>query len=331
MRSRVVPVCRALVLGCLALLVRPAAAGWLHEQQDIMGTRITVEVFHADDEVARRGIDAVMAEMRRLDAAMSPFREDSELSRVNRDAAAGPVRISRELFDLLQRARHVSELTGGAFDITFASAGFLYDYRRHVHPDAGTLKQAAARIDYRNLELDPAAHSVRFTRPGVKIDLGGIAKGHAVDRSIALLQAMGIHDALVTAGGDSRVIGRRWGRPWRIGVRDPRRPDALVAVIPLEDVAVSTSGDYERFFEEDGVRYHHIIDPASGDSARELQSVTIIGPDATTTDALSTSVFVLGRSRGLALVDRLSGIDAILVDGQGRLHYSSGLEQLQPH
>ena len=150
-------------------------------------------------------------------------------------------------------------------------------------------------------------------------------KGHAVDRSIALLQQMGIRQASVTAGGDSRMIGDRWGRPWNIGVRDPRDADKLAAVIPLQDLAVSTSGDYQRYFEEDGVRYHHIIDPASGDSARELRSVTIIGPDATTTDALSTSVFVLGLEKGLALVNRLDGIDAILVDGTGRLHYSDDL------
>ncbi len=320
---------RCLLLALL-LCLPPAGADWVSGRQDIMGTRITVEVFHPDDSVAQRGIDAVMAEMRRIDAAMSPFIDDSELSRVNREAAAGPVKISRELFDLLSRALHFSVLTHGAFDITFASAGFLYDYRRHVHPETGSLKQAVASIDYRNLALDARRQTVRFSKPGVKIDLGGIAKGHAVDRSIALLQRMGIQNALVTAGGDTRVIGARRGRPWRIGVRDPRRRDALVAMIPLQDVAVSTSGDYERFFEENGVRYHHIIDPATGDSARELRSVTIIGPDATTTDALSTSVFVLGTGRGLALIDRLPDIDAILVDGRGRLHYSSGLEQLNP-
>ena len=131
----------------------------------------------------------------------------------------------------------------------------------------------------------------------------------------------------MTAGGDSRVIGRRWGRPWQIGVRHPRDKHKLVAKIPLENVAVSTSGDYERYFEQDGVRYHHIINPSSGDSAREVQSVTIIGPDATSTDALSTSLFVMGRKNGLQLINRLPEFDAIVVDNKGRLHYSEGLER----
>ncbi|VAW80591.1 FAD:protein FMN transferase, partial [hydrothermal vent metagenome] len=216
-------------------------------------------------------------------------------------------------------------LTGGAFDITFASVGFLYDYRAGVRPDSQQRDQATALINYRNLQLDKVHHTIRYSLPGVRIDLGGIAKGHAVDRSIALLQALGIEQALVTAGGDSRTIGERWGRPWSIGVRHPDDADKLVAVIPLQDVAVSTSGDYQRYFDEDGIRYHHIIDPASGDSARELRSVTIIGPDATTTDALSTSVFILGVQKGLGLVNQLPGVDAILVDAQGRLHYSAEL------
>ncbi len=303
-----------------------AAGGWLREQADIMGTRIVVELYHPDTATAQRGVAAVLAEMRRIDTAMSPFIDSSELSRVNREAGRHPVTVSGELFGLLQRAQRVSELTTGAFDVTFASVGFLYDYRQRVRPDDRQRKTATALVDYRQMVLDPARRSVYFRRPGMRIDLGGIAKGHAVDRCMRLLQDLGIDNALVRAGGDSRVAGERWGRPWTIGIRDPRDRDGVVAVIPLVDVAVSTSGDYERFFEQDGVRYHHIIDPRSGDSARGLRSVTIIGPDATTTDALSTSVFVLGLVKGLALVERLPGIDAILVDADGKLHYSSDIE-----
>ncbi len=300
-------------------------AEWLQQDADVMGTRISIELFHTDSAIAQQGIDAVIAEMQRIDNDMSPWIETSELARLNRDAAQKPVPVSNEFYDLIQTSLKYSELTGGAFDITFASVGFLYDYRAGVRPNNQQRDQATALINYRNLKLDKAHHTIRYNQPGVRIDLGGIAKGHAVDRSIALLQALGIKSALVTAGGDSRTIGERWGRQWNIGVRHPDDADKLVAVIPLQDVAVSTSGDYQRYFDENGVRYHHIIDPASGDSARELRSVTIIGPDATTTDALSTSVFVLGVTKGLDLINRLSGIDAILVDAQGRLHYSSEL------
>jgi len=318
--------CLGLACGLLACLLAPNAnAKWLHDDADIMGTRITVELSHDDPAVARRGADAVLAEMRRIDNAMSPWIESSELARLNREAADHPVVISKELFDLIKTSLHYSDLTHGAFDITFASVGFLYDYRKGVHPDERKRREATALINYHNLRLNDKNHSIAYSKKGVRIDLGGIAKGYAVDRCIDLLQALGIGQALVTAGGDSRMIGERWGRPWNIGVRDPRDEKKLVAVIPLENVAVSTSGDYQRFFEENGVRYHHIINPKSGDSARELHSVTIIGPDATTTDALSTSVFVLGLKKGLALVNRLSGIDAILVDAHGQLHYSDEL------
>ncbi len=316
----------AALCALLALAVPHARAGWRHEEADIMGTRISVELFHEDAAVARQGVARVMAQMRRIDRDMSPWIESSELARLNREAATHPVVVSQELFDLITTSLHYSRLTRGAFDITFASVGFLYDYRRGVHPDEAQRSAATDLINYRNLILDPKAHSIAYSKAGVRIDLGGIAKGYAVDRCIEQLQSLGIRQALVTAGGDSRMIGERWqGRPWKIGVQDPRDPDKLVAIIPLENVAVSTSGDYQRYFEENGVRYHHIINPASGDSARGMRSATLIGPDATTTDALSTSVFVLGVEAGLALVNRLPDIDAIVVDAQGRLHYSDGL------
>jgi len=307
-------------------IVTPVSSDWLHKDADIMGTRITVELFHPDTAIAQQGIDAVLKEMRHIDSSMSPFIETSELARLNAQAAQKPFRTGDELFGLIRRSQYFSELTDGAFDITFASVGYLYDYRNAVKPDESTRRKAAALINYHNLTLDEAANTVAFSKPGVRIDLGGIAKGYAVDRSILLLQELGIEHALVTAGGDSRTIGDRWGRPWTIGIRDPRDADKMVAVIPLQDVAISTSGDYQRYFEKDGVRYHHIINPQSGDSARELQSVTIIGPDATTTDALSTSVFVLGLEAGLKLINRLPDTDAVLVDKHGRMHYSNELE-----
>ena len=168
---------------------------------------------------------------------------------------------------------------------------------------------------------------MRFAHPLVYIDLGGIAKGYAVDRCISIIRTAGIDQAAVAAGGDSRIIGDRRGQPWTVGVRDPRDDQSMAVLLPLVDTAVSTSGDYERFFVEDGVRYHHILDPRTGDSARQSWSVTILGPEATFTDALSTSVFVLGPERGLELVNRLNGIDAIIIDAQGQLLYSQDLAE----
>jgi thiamine biosynthesis lipoprotein len=315
----------SLVLGSL-----PARADWHEDTQAIMGTRVHAEVWHEDASIAGRVIAAVMREMRRVDRAYSTHRDDSELAELNRRAPTGWVEVSAELLYLLEESRRMSELTGGAFDITYASAGRYYDYRAGRRPDDATLQAAVAAIDYRHVELDAPARRVRYARPEVYVDLGGIAKGYAVDRAIAILRDAGIEHGAVSAGGDSRIIGDRRGEPWTVGIRDPRRDGAVAALLPLVDTAVSTSGDYERYFDENGTRYHHILDPDTGTSARGAHSVTILGPNATLTDGLSTSVFVLGPEAGLELIDRLPGVDAIIVDAEGRLRYSRELQPLAP-
>ncbi len=298
---------------------------WVSRDEAIMGTAIRVELWSDERSAARAAIDAVMREMHRIDAGMSPYKPASELSRINREAAAGPVQLSGELFTLLARAIEFSQFSGGAFDITYAAVGQLYDYRRGIRPSDAQIEVARAAIGYHNLILDPQARSVRFARVGMRIDLGGFAKGYAVDRGAAILREHGIAHGIVTAGGDSRIVGDRRGRPWMIGIRDPRREGEVIALLPLEDTAISTSGDYERCFDLDGVRHHHLIDPATGRSPRDVRSVTIVAPDGLTSEALSKTVFVLGAQRGLRLVESLPGVDAVVVDAEGRLHSSSGL------
>ena len=291
-----------------------------------MGTAIRAELWCDDVAAAAAAAHAVMAEMHRIDRAMSPHKADSELSRINRDAGRGAVSLSAEMTTLLARAAAFSALTQGAFDITYAAAGQLYDYRARVHPDGDALAQAQAAVGWRHLELDERAGTVRFLKPGMRIDLGGFAKGHAVDNAAALLVRRGIRHAMVSAGGDSRVVGDRRGRPWMIGVRHPRRAEnEVVAMLPLEDASVSTSGDYERCFDEGGTRFHHLIDPATGRSPQGVHSVTVIADDGLTSEALSKAVFVLGVERGLALVEAQRGVDAVIVDAAGALHCSSGL------
>jgi len=309
---------------------RPAAAvpgRWLARDEAIMGTAVRVELWSDDAPAGEAAIEAVMAEMHRIDRAMSPFKADSELSRLNRDAAKSAVPLSDEMFTLIARALEFSKLSGGAFDITFASVGALYDYRAGTQPSDEALRQARDAIGYQHLELDAAARTLRFARAGMRIDLGGFAKGHAVDRGVALLRERGIAHAVVAAGGDSHILGDRRGRPWSIAIRHPRKPGEVVAVLPLEDVAISTSGDYERFFERDGVRHHHIIDPHTAESPRSVHSVTILAADGLTSEALSKCVFVLGVEQGLRLVEQHAGVDAIVVDASGALHCSSGLLQ----
>jgi FAD:protein FMN transferase len=315
-----------LLLGTL-LFALPARAEWIERVEDgIMGTRITVELWADDASQGRAAVDAVLAEMRRVDAAMSTYKPTSELSQVNTGAARAPMKISAELFELLSTALEFSRVTEGAFDITYASVGYLYDFRRRVRPDEKQLKAALPGVNYRHVVLDRKAQTIRYAQPGVRIDLGGIAKGHAVDRGIALLQGRGVRHAMVSAGGDSRIIGDRFGKPWVVGIRHPDRKQEVIARIPLDDAALSTSGDYERYFDDGGVRYHHIIDPGTGHSASKVRSATIIGPTATRTDGLSKTAFVLGPEHALEIYNRLDDIDAVLVTPDGRVLYTKGLE-----
>jgi thiamine biosynthesis lipoprotein len=311
----------------LLLLASPARAEWVERVEDgIMGTRIAVELWAENRTAGDSAIDAVMAEMQRVDAAMSTYKPTSELSIVNARAASGPVEIGSELFELFTTALQYSRDTDGAFDVTYASVGYMYDFRNRKRPDQASIDKALPAIDYRHVLLDAKAQTVRFSQQGVRIDLGGIGKGHAVERGLHVLQGRGVTRALVTAGGDSRIIGDRFGNPWIVGIRHPDRKDEVIARIPLEDAAISTSGDYERYFDDGGVRYHHIIDPKTGHSASKVRSATIIGPTATRTDGMSKTAFVLGPERALAIYNRLDDIDAILVTPDGRVLYTKGLE-----
>lgn len=309
-----------------ATLPQAATGGWVSRDEAIMGTAIHVELWadrRGDGEIA---VEAVLAEMHRIDRTYSPHKPESELSRLNRAAAAAPFTCSEEMYGLLARALAFAELSEGAFDISYAAVGRLYDYRRAVAPSDAQVAAARHLVDWRGITLDPARRSVRFAREGMCIDLGGFAKGHAVDCAAARLRRLGIRHAYVSAGGDSRVIGDRRGRPWSVAIRHPRAADQVVAVLPLEDVAVSTSGDYERFFERAGVRHHHLLDPATGRSPAHVHSVSIVAEDGLTSEALSKTVFVLGVERGLAIVEQVPGADAVVVDAAGRLHFTSGLQ-----
>jgi len=321
MINRFFSICALLMLTAPNLM-----AGWLSSEEAIMGTSVRVELWHDDAKEGHAAVAAVMREMRRIDNAMSPYKPESELSHINREAASRPVVISAELFDLIARSLEFSTRTDGAFDITFSSVGYLYDFRRGVKPTDQQISEKISAINYRHIQLDKNKKTIKYAREGVRIDLGGIAKGYAVDRGVDILKQRGVAKALVTAGGDSRVMGLKNNRPWMIGIRDPRHREGMAAVMPLVDSAISTSGDYERYFEADGVRYHHILNPKTGHSATGVRSVTVIGPDATTTDVLSTSVFILGPTKGMKLVESLPEIEAVIIDELGTMLYSAGLE-----
>ena len=290
-----------------------------------MGTEISVQLWHDDAAKGQAAVEAVFSEMERINQLMSTYIEDSRISLINREAADRAVPAGNELYGLIVRSLDMSVLTHGAFDITFDSIGQHYDFRQRKRPDAATIEEGLDLIDYRLVVADSSDKSIRFLKPGVRINLGGIAKGYAVERGAGILGELGIRHAIVTAGGDSRLVGDRRGQPWIVGVRDPRKDDEVAIRLPLENEAISTSGDYERYFQEDGKRYHHILQPATGEPASGVHSVTIVGPDAVITDALSTSVFIMGVDRGLRLLATLPDYEGIVIDADGQLFYSDGL------
>ena len=317
-----------LLLGCG--FAPRACADWMERTEAIMGTRCYVQLWADDPDKGNAAIDAVMAELRRIDDLMSHYKPESQLSQINQYGNERAVQVDKELFDLIKLSTHFSEITEGAFDITYASVGYLYNYPQHIHPTEAQIRAALPAVNWRNMILDEAHHTVRFGHPGMRIDLGGIGKGYAVDRGIGILKARGVQRALVTAGGDSRIIGDRMGRPWLVAIRHPDNPSKVVTRIPLSDSAVSTSGDYERYFDEDGVRYHHIIDPHTGRSASKVRSATVLAPTATQTDGMSKTAFVLGPEKALEIINRLPEYDAVFVTPTGKVLYSKGLRPPNP-
>jgi thiamine biosynthesis lipoprotein len=316
-------------LATLALLLPGAKvmADWVGDSRPLLGTEVSVYLWSDDAEMGQQALEEVFIEAARIDRLMSTYKDESEISKINRLAADGPVAVGEELFQLVQRSLDVSVLTRGAFDITVDSVGQHYDFRARQRPDSETVEAERENIDYRYVQLDKAAGSVTFLKEGVRINLGGIAKGYVVERGIDILRHRGVENAIVTAGGDSRLLGDRRGRPWMVGIRDPRNDGQVAISVPLADEAISTSGDYERYFDEDGVRYHHIIQPSTGAPASGVHSATVFGPDAVITDALSTSVFVLGVDQGLTLIGTLPDYESIVIDSEGRVFYSDGLQQ----
>jgi thiamine biosynthesis lipoprotein len=309
----------------LTIIANDAVAEWVSDSREMLGGVVSVLFWHEDIAQGQMLAGQVFAEAARIEMMMSASLAESRVSQINRYAAVGPVPAGEELFNLIRRSLDISVLTRGAFDITYDSVGRHYDFSNRRRPDRATVDIDQAFIDYRLVELNQPAGTVRFVEEGVRINLGGIVKGYVVERGADLLRARGVRHGIVTAGGDSRLLGDRRGRPWMMAIRDPRNEGQVAVSVPIESQAISTSGDYERYFEEDGVRYHHIIEPETGLPAGGVHSATVIGPDAVLTDALSTALFVMGVEQGLLLISTLPDYEGIVIDDQGRIHYSDGL------
>jgi FAD:protein FMN transferase len=301
----------------------------LHEVRgDVMGTSFRVEAVGTD--AVEQDLAAAVAELRRIDDGMTTWR-DSELTRLNARSGQGPVEVSAELCSLVARSLAVAELTDGAFDPTWHSVAHLWDFRADppVLPDGDELAAALERVGWRKVRVDLDASTIELPE-GTTLGLGGIAKGYGVDRAMSILMERGVRHAVVDAGGDMKCLGQRLGEPWEVAIKHPRAKEYVLAVLPVSNRCVVTSGDYERYFDLDGKRYHHIIDPRTGRPAEGCMSATVIGPDAALADALGTAMCVLGPERGLAIIERLPRTEALLVDLAGEVHRSSGLPAVAP-
>lgn len=343
------PAVAAIVLVLVGFMVGPAAAAptprapgpgvrkapgpdfVITRSDQVMGTRITVSLWTDDEAAAARGAAAVFEEFRRIDRLMTSWLEDSDVSRINAAAGVRAVKVDPEVIAVIRKAQEVARVTNGAFDITVGAFRGLWKFDQDKDgtiPDPAAVRARLPLVGYRDLQVDAGRRTVKLRRKGMRITLGGVAKGYAVDRAVKLLQAQGFADFILQAGGDLYVSGRRGDRAWRVGIRDPRGAEGTTfAVAEIENQTFSTSGDYERSVIKDGVRYHHILDPATGKPATRSRSVTVMAADAFTADAWSTALFVMGVDAGMPLVEKTPGIEAVFVDAANRVHLSSGLEK----
>lgn len=297
-----------------------------------MGTVVNI-TFWTDDEVkAAKAAQAVFKEFDRIDSSMTSWGTASAVARINDAAGKKAIKVDAEVFRLIEKSIAVSRKSGGAFDVSVGAFRGLWKFDQDRDGSVPSDTDIAAKkklVNYKWIQLNRKSKTVKLKKAGMRITLGGIAKGYAVDRGVKILNDLGFADFILQAGGDLYVSGKRGPRNWVVGIRDPRGSrNATFAVAPIKDRTFSTSGDYERAVVKDGKRYHHILDPKSGQPATASRSVTVMAKDALTADAWSTSLFIMGHEKGMKLVEKTPGLDAVFVDQDNKVHISSGLEDL---
>jgi len=294
--------------------------------ETIMGTQISITVVAPTAEQAVSAITAGMDEVRRFDAMMSLYKDDSEITKVNLAAGKRPVRVSPEMIEAVQQAEEISRRSGGVFDITIGPLVVLWQMRlkEGTVPSDEEISRVRPLVNYRNIIIDKKASTILLKRPGMIMDLGGM-KGYIADQVAGLMKRRGITNALIALAGDIWALGHREdGTPWRIGVQHPREKDRTLAVLELSDRYVCTSGDYERFVIKEKKRYHHIIDPRTGKPSTGIISVTLVGKKGALIDPLAKVPFILGAEKGMGLINEY-GAEAIIVDDQGKVTSTAGI------
>ena len=295
----------------------------------LMGVRFELTAVSDNEKLARESIDEAIKEIKRIEDLISSWDPNSETSEINRNAGLKAVKVSSELFDLIVRSKKISALTNGLFDISFASVDKIwkFDGSQTNIPSEENVKASVAKINYENIILNKEKQTVFLKEKGMKIGFGAIGKGYAANKAKAKMLTMGIKDGVVNAGGDLITWGKmEHGGDWSIGIANPKEKDQVIGWLIINDLAVVTSGNYEKFFIADGKKYSHIINPITGYPASRTRSVTIICKDAELSDALATSVFILGASKGIELINQLKNIECLVVTAQNELKTSNGLK-----
>jgi thiamine biosynthesis lipoprotein len=296
----------------------------LSRSRILMGTVVEISAHGTDPGRLEAAVTDAFAEMARIERLMRPAGEGSDVARLT--ASARGAEVAPETAEVIALGLRVAAESGGAFDMGLGRLKELWGIETEAPrvPAPAEINQALGGTGLGGLRLD--GRRVEKAQPALAVDLGAIAKGYAVDRAVELLRRAGVESAAVNAGGNIRLIGDHDGRPWRIAIQHPRDAAGQLAMLELADISVSTSGDYERFFEQDGVRYHHIFDPRTGYPAGRCRSVTVVTQSAALADALSTAAFVLGPEEGLALLRRFPATEGLIVAADGTPHASPGLE-----
>ncbi len=294
-----------------------------------MGSRFDISVVASSEEKGNKYIDIAITEIKRIEKLISSWDKHSETSKINHNAGIKPVKVSKELFDLINRSIQVSKITNGAFDISYASMDEIWKFDGTMTeiPSAEAIKKSVEKVGYKNIILNDNDQTVFLKHKGMKIGFGAIGKGYAADKAKKLLQEKGVRAGLINASGDLNCWGKQPdGQSWKAGIINPLNKNKIYSWFDIDNQAVVTSGNYEKFIYFDGKRYSHIINPKTGYPANGIVSATVFAPKAELADALATSIFVMGASVGIDLINQLKGVECVIIDDNNRIHNSKGIQ-----
>jgi thiamine biosynthesis lipoprotein len=295
----------------------------------LMGSRFDITIVAESQAIANKHIDGAIAEISRIEKLISSWDENSETSFINNNAGIQPVKVSAELFGLIERAIKISKITDGAFDISYASMDkvWKFDGSMTYPPSAKEIKNSISKVGYQHIILDKEKSSVFLEFEGMKIGFGAIGKGYAADKTKTLMQSKKVFAGIINASGDLTTWGRQaTGEKWIVGISNPLDRDKIFSWLPVDESSVATSGNYEKYVVFKGEKYSHIIDPRTGYPSKGINSVSVFSKSAELCDALATSVFIMGLETGLSFVDQLEGTEIIIVDSENKIHKSSGIK-----